>query len=205
LATGRVERRLAAILAADVAGYSRLMGVDEEGTLARLKALRRELADPKIKEHRGRIAAEPIFRLLTPAQCLSHRGTLLRVGRGGLSSSGASDPIAVGVHGSLEGGIPGRRPPSRSGSTAYSRTWRASSRAALLCRRVPGPWPDLPSRAGAADEQSRRELAPGRATAGAENAALQIGRLRATVSQRPRRRHSWAIILPPRRSSSRLL
>jgi adenylate cyclase len=46
---------LAAILAADVAGYSRLMGADEEGTLARLKALRRELADPKIKEHRGRI------------------------------------------------------------------------------------------------------------------------------------------------------
>ena len=48
-------RRLAAILVADVAGYSRLMGVDEEGTLARLKALRRELADPKIKEHHGRI------------------------------------------------------------------------------------------------------------------------------------------------------
>src|SRR6201988_3043457 len=55
LATERVERRLAAILAAEVAGYSRLMGVDEEGTLARLKALRRELADHKIKEHRGRI------------------------------------------------------------------------------------------------------------------------------------------------------
>jgi adenylate cyclase len=55
LATGRVERRLAAILAADVAGYSRLMGEDEEGTLAALKAIRRELADPKIKEHRGRI------------------------------------------------------------------------------------------------------------------------------------------------------
>src|SRR5260370_21140074 len=48
-------RRLAAILAADVAGYSRLMGVDEEGTLERLKALRRELVDPTIKEHRGRI------------------------------------------------------------------------------------------------------------------------------------------------------
>src|SRR5215472_9023657 len=48
-------RRLAAILAADVAGYSRLMGEDEEGTLARLKAMRRELADPKIKEHHGRI------------------------------------------------------------------------------------------------------------------------------------------------------
>jgi len=48
-------RRLAAILAADVAGDSRLMGTDEEGTLERLKALRGELADPKIKEHRGRI------------------------------------------------------------------------------------------------------------------------------------------------------
>jgi hypothetical protein len=48
-------RRLAAILAADVAGYSRLMGADEEGTLERLKALRRELLDPKIAEARGRI------------------------------------------------------------------------------------------------------------------------------------------------------
>jgi len=55
LATGRVERRLAAILAADVAGYSRLMGADEEGTLERLKALRRELVDPKIAEHHGRL------------------------------------------------------------------------------------------------------------------------------------------------------
>jgi TolB-like protein/class 3 adenylate cyclase/Flp pilus assembly protein TadD len=48
-------RRLAAILAADVAGYSRLMEADEEGTLERLKALRRELLDPKIAEHKGRI------------------------------------------------------------------------------------------------------------------------------------------------------
>jgi adenylate cyclase len=48
-------RRLTAILAADVAGYSRLMGADEEGTLERLKALRRELVDPKISEHHGRI------------------------------------------------------------------------------------------------------------------------------------------------------
>jgi adenylate cyclase len=48
-------RRLAAILAADVAGYSRLMGADEEGTLERLKALRHELIDPKIAEHHGRI------------------------------------------------------------------------------------------------------------------------------------------------------
>ena len=51
----RPERRLAAILAADVAGYSRLMGEDEEGTLARLKAHRRELIDPEIAEHHGRI------------------------------------------------------------------------------------------------------------------------------------------------------
>jgi adenylate cyclase len=55
MAEARVERRLAAILAADVAGYSRLMGVDEEGTLAALKACRREFIDPKIAEHRGRI------------------------------------------------------------------------------------------------------------------------------------------------------
>jgi class 3 adenylate cyclase len=54
LATERVERRLAAILAADVAGYSRLMGADEEGTHERLKAHLRRVLDPKIKEHRGR-------------------------------------------------------------------------------------------------------------------------------------------------------
>jgi len=51
----RVERRLTAILPADVAGYSRLMGADEEGTLAQLKAHRKALVDPKIAEHRGRI------------------------------------------------------------------------------------------------------------------------------------------------------
>jgi adenylate cyclase len=51
----RVQRRLAAILAADVAGYSRLTGADEEGTIARLRALRRELVDPTIAAHGGRI------------------------------------------------------------------------------------------------------------------------------------------------------
>jgi adenylate cyclase len=50
----QLKRRLA-ILAADIAGYSRLMGTDEEGTLARLKAHRSELIDPKNKQHRGRI------------------------------------------------------------------------------------------------------------------------------------------------------
>ncbi|HVB16898.1 MAG TPA: protein kinase [Stellaceae bacterium] len=51
----KAGRRLAAILAADVVGYSRMMGADEEGTLARLKSLRRALIDPRIAEHRGRI------------------------------------------------------------------------------------------------------------------------------------------------------
>jgi adenylate cyclase len=51
----RAKRRLAAILAADVAGYSRLMGADEEGTLARLNAHRREFVEPTVAEHQGRI------------------------------------------------------------------------------------------------------------------------------------------------------
>jgi TolB-like protein/class 3 adenylate cyclase/Tfp pilus assembly protein PilF len=55
VASEQAERRLTAILAADVAGYSRLMGADEEGTLAQLKAHRRALVDPTINEHRGRI------------------------------------------------------------------------------------------------------------------------------------------------------
>ena len=51
----RFDRRLAAILVGDIAGYSRLMGIDEEGTHCQLKAHRKELVDPKITEHRGRI------------------------------------------------------------------------------------------------------------------------------------------------------
>ena len=55
MAEERLQRRLAAILSADVVGYSRLMGIDEAGTLARLKALRRDLIDPTIAAHSGRI------------------------------------------------------------------------------------------------------------------------------------------------------
>src|SRR5215475_8003603 len=55
MAEARGERLLAVILAADIAGYSRLMGADEEGTLSSLKAHRRAVSDPKIKEHHGRI------------------------------------------------------------------------------------------------------------------------------------------------------
>jgi adenylate cyclase len=54
MADDRTKRRLAAILAADVVGYSKLMGQDEAGTLA-LKAIRVELIDPKIAEHSGRV------------------------------------------------------------------------------------------------------------------------------------------------------
>ena len=52
-------RRLAAILAADVAGYSRLIGVDEEGTLNRLRGIRADVIDSKISEHRGRVVKLP--------------------------------------------------------------------------------------------------------------------------------------------------
>ncbi len=55
MAEQRAQRRLAAILAADVVGYSRLMRADEAGTLAQLKTLRKELLDPKITEYRGRV------------------------------------------------------------------------------------------------------------------------------------------------------
>ncbi|HZH26706.1 MAG TPA: adenylate/guanylate cyclase domain-containing protein, partial [Azospirillaceae bacterium] len=55
MAAPRVDRRLAAVLAADVVGYSRLMGRDEQGTLERLKAHRKELIEPLVAEHGGRI------------------------------------------------------------------------------------------------------------------------------------------------------
>ena len=55
MAEDRVQRRLAAIFAADMVGYSRLIGADEEGTIARQKAHRAELIDPEIANHGGRI------------------------------------------------------------------------------------------------------------------------------------------------------
>jgi len=57
MAKQRLERRLTAVLAADVAGYSRLMSADEEGTLARIKEHRRVLVDPKIEDRFDEIAA----------------------------------------------------------------------------------------------------------------------------------------------------
>ena len=74
----RVERRLAAIFAGDVAGYSRLMGADEEGTLAALKAHRRAVVDPKITEHRGRIVKTTGDGMLGRVRQRGRRGTLRR-------------------------------------------------------------------------------------------------------------------------------
>src|ERR1700736_2386330 len=55
VADSRVEHKFAVVMCADVVGYSRLMGIDEEGTLAALNAVRRDLVDPTIIAHRGRI------------------------------------------------------------------------------------------------------------------------------------------------------
>jgi adenylate cyclase len=64
MSENRTDRRLAAILAADIAGYSRLMGVDEQGTLRQLKAHRKELIDRKITEYRGRVVKTTGDRML---------------------------------------------------------------------------------------------------------------------------------------------
>src|SRR5262245_53039163 len=68
----REQRRLAAIVSADVAGYSRLMGRDESGTLAALKTLRRKIIDPRIKAHRGRLVKTAGDSLLLQAAMADH-------------------------------------------------------------------------------------------------------------------------------------
>ena len=80
-------RRLTAILALDVAGYSRLMGADEEGTHERLKAHFRELVDPKINEYRGRIVGNTGDGLLVE---ISQRGRRRAQRRGGPARDGRS-------------------------------------------------------------------------------------------------------------------
>jgi adenylate cyclase len=64
MGNGRDERRLVAILAADIVGYSRLMEADESGTLAQLKTHRKELIDPKIAEYGGRIVKTAGYGML---------------------------------------------------------------------------------------------------------------------------------------------
>jgi class 3 adenylate cyclase len=95
----RVERKLAAILAADVVAYNRLMGADEEGTLARLNAHQRELIDAKIKQRQGRIVKTTGDGMLVESHRLSRRGDGAR-GRanrftlGELQLRAASRPLA---------------------------------------------------------------------------------------------------------------
>jgi class 3 adenylate cyclase len=87
MAEERVDRRLAAILAADIAGYSRLMGVDEEGTLRQLKAHRKELIDPKITEHRGRVVKITgdgmLVEFVSVVDCVAARGARAAAGDAG--------------------------------------------------------------------------------------------------------------------------
>src|ERR1700693_4667806 len=86
-------RRLAAILAADVAGYSRLVGADEEGTLDRLKTHRRELIDPKIREHQGRIVKTTGDGLLAEfARVVDAMRLAAKIQRGMLNRNGSLEP-----------------------------------------------------------------------------------------------------------------
>jgi adenylate cyclase len=104
LSEERVERRLAAILAADVVGYSRLMGQDEAGTLARLRVHRRELIDDKIAEHKGRIVKTTGDGLLVEFPSVVEAvACALKVQRG-MSERNAATPadqrveFRIGVH-----------------------------------------------------------------------------------------------------------
>src|SRR5436305_1026620 len=83
----QAERQLVAILAADIAGYSRLMGADEEGTLAQLKACRRELIEPGIARHQGRCTAAQVVgaRGVPAGQAAPHAPNCSRRRAGGLA------------------------------------------------------------------------------------------------------------------------
>jgi TolB-like protein/class 3 adenylate cyclase/tetratricopeptide (TPR) repeat protein len=104
LSSGQVERRLAAILAADVAGYSRLMGADEEGTLAHLKSFRKTLVDPSIVEHRGRIVKTTGDGMLVEfASAVDAARCAIEIQRG-MAEQNANEPhdnrikFRIGVH-----------------------------------------------------------------------------------------------------------
>ena len=100
----RVERKLAAILVADVVGYSRLMGTDEKGTLLRLKTHRRELIEPKIAEHRGRIvksAGDGILSVFPSATDAMHFALEMQEGmtiRNAKLTTGSRIDFRIGVN-----------------------------------------------------------------------------------------------------------
>jgi len=93
MATERIERRLAAILAADVAGYSRLVGQDEEGTLAALRVLRRELIDPAVAAHRGRIVKTTGDGLLVEFASVVDALRAAAAVQGEMAGRNADDPV----------------------------------------------------------------------------------------------------------------
>src|SRR5580692_12584149 len=95
-------RRLAAILAADVAGYSRLIGADEEGTLSRLRSIRADVIDPKITEHRGRIVKTTGDGLLVEFSSVVDALRCATQWQRGMDERNAAAPgdhrIRIGVH-----------------------------------------------------------------------------------------------------------
>ncbi len=122
MATARVERRLAAILAADVVGYSRLMERDEDRTLARLKAHRREFIEPLIAEYQGRVvklmgdgALVEFASVVDAVRCavLIQRGMAERVRE--VDEPAVVGPLTVvGIDGQAEQEV-GRRPGGERG------------------------------------------------------------------------------------------
>src|SRR3954452_9942988 len=101
---GGIERRLAAILAADIAGYSRLIAQDEEGTLAALRVLRRELIDPAIAAHRGRIVKTTGDGLLVEFTSVLDALRVAAAVQGGMARRNADIPVErriefrIGIH-----------------------------------------------------------------------------------------------------------
>ena len=104
MAEQRVERRLTAVFASDVVGYSRLMGADEEGTLARLNAHRREFLEPKIAEHRGRIVKRTGDGILIEfASAIDATRCAVEIQRGMRERNGPVPPdrrieLRIGIH-----------------------------------------------------------------------------------------------------------
>jgi hypothetical protein len=162
LATERVERRLAAILAADFAGYSRLIGADEEGTLARLKTHRRDLIDPKIDEHRGRIVKTTGDGLLV--EFASVVDPLCRATEVQAATVSATPPLQPTVGSSSGSASMWMTSSSRMGtslamaptSSPASKAWR--SRAASACRRVCRRMPPASIRLDPRDPRSANRL-----------------------------------------------
>ena len=135
MASKHVERKLAAILAADVVGYSRLTGADEEGTVGRLRALRTELIDPAIQTNRGRIfhtAGDSIlieFASVVDAVRCSLEVQRGMAGRNGGFISEKQIQLRVGIHlGDVmmqpDGDLLGRRRQYRGAIGGYRRAWR---------------------------------------------------------------------------------